>query len=414
MAGVGATTGTGGGNGGIAEPLPLEQLGDAYLEILCSVYIECLDAVFRDIEHCKADSIAYGLDDVLAGVQEGRISYDPAAIGQCKQVIERNICTFGSFFLLTPEVPQVLDICTVGAGNQAAGQPCRNHLECEQGLYCAMQDWACPGVCTAYQQEGEYCAVGSEYDCDPGPPLTLVEFFEILDTDPSQLEQLSHEGLECAENACRADAALGQPCVLNQDCINGWCDDSGSARCEPFRQANEACSGFSECADELWCDLPVLGGTGTCRPIGGIGDACEFDSHCQDGLWCSRPGAENGQCQALSQQGGPCEGSSGCAEGFGCDGGTCGPLPGAGLPCVFGECSPGLMCNDADVCATPRLPGESCSDTNTVCVRSICRNSQCTLRASLGAACVENDDCASRDCVEMVCIDDDLCQYSAL
>jgi hypothetical protein len=36
--------------------------------VLCRVLVECEEAPYRDLAHCKADTVANGLDDVLAAI----------------------------------------------------------------------------------------------------------------------------------------------------------------------------------------------------------------------------------------------------------------------------------------------------------------------------------------------------------
>jgi hypothetical protein len=381
--------------------------------VLCRVLVECEEAPYRDLAHCKADTVANGLDDVLAAIAEGRVSYDAAAVGRCRGLIEENLCAFGNLFLFVPEVWEVLEICLGNAGTQVAGEACRNHLECGAGLHCSMQDYACPGVCAPFRQAGESCTIGSETECDPGRELTLVEFFELLNTNPEELEALERQELECVEYVCRAPAVVGQACVSGQSCIDGWCDDAGSGLCEALGGVGAPCDFFG-CAEGLWCDQDLTAATGICRERGTSGEPCRFDSDCVEGLWCQGADLEPGQCAELSPAGGPCEGFGSCREGLGCDAETCVALPAPGQACLPGDyCAEGSECQDL-ICADLRFPGEPCGTPDAVCANAVCRSGVCALTAELGAACMAGDECASNDCIGSVCVDGELCEYSNL
>jgi hypothetical protein len=410
---MGGNAGTGGSAGkGNSDPVPVDELGDAYETVLCQVLIECEEAPYRDLAHCKGDVVPNGLDDVLAGIEEGRVRYDAAEVGRCRAAIEENLCLFGDLFLFVPDVAEVLELCLGSVGTGAAGESCRNHLECGAGMHCSMQDYACPGVCAPYRQLGESCTIGSETECDPGTELTLVEIFELVNTNPEEIERLEEQELDCAEYVCRLPAMVGQACVSGQSCIDGWCDDAGTGLCQALGGVGAPCD-FEGCAEDLWCDQPSAA-AGTCREHSTSGGPCRFDSDCVEGFWCQAVGVESSQCTALSAAGGPCDGSNSCREGLGCNASSCVALPGPGEACLPGDyCAEGSECQDL-ICAELRFPGEPCGTPDAICSRAVCRSSVCELAAELGEACSVGDDCASNDCVGGICVDGGLCEYSNL
>jgi hypothetical protein len=397
---------------GNSDPVSPDELGDAYQTVLCQILIECEGVPFRDLAHCKADTVANGLDDVLAAIGDGSVRYDAAAVGRCRALIEENLCTFGNLFLFTPDIPDVLALCLGNVGTKVSGESCRNDLECGAGLHCSMQDYACPGSCAPFRQAGESCTIGSETECYPGRELTLAELFDLLATNPAELEALGDEELDCADYVCRAPAPIGQPCVASQRCIDGWCDDAGTGLCQALGGVGAPCE-FDGCAEGFWCDEELGAASGTCRALGSNGGPCRLDSDCVEGLWCQGDSVDLGQCTEPSAAGGPCEGFRNCGEGLGCDaGGTCVPLPAAGEPCLpSDECAAGTECQDL-ICADLRFPGEPCGTADAMCARGVCRSGTCALRAELGATCVEGDECASQDCIGGLCVDGNLCEHA--
>ena len=402
----GGAGGTGsGGTGGVTmgddSPVPLDALGDVYETVLCQNLIQCRDAPYADVDECKANIDAPGLPDVLTAVEEGRLDYDASAIGRCRAVIEENLCNLP--FLLTPSVPDILYMCAPDAGTQNAGEPCRHILECASGLYCAMQDYACPGVCTALQVEGEYCESGSAYECGPAPTVTLAEIYELT---PDEVAAIEATSLSCVANQCEAAIAVGGTCTDQSRCENqGICDESGV--CRPGPGPGEPCASLSDCRDELFCLTDASGTTGTCHEPSALGGPCETDRHCTEGV-CELDGAPNGTCRIPAGVGEACSSTGECAEGLGCDGAACVTLPSSGEPCLPGDaCAAGHMCVSGTCAAYAHL-GEPCDDVSAICVGR-CDAGTCAPRLELGATCSTSDDCASSDCVGGICVDDEMC-----
>ncbi len=247
--------------------------------------------------------------------------------------------------------------------------------------------------------------------------------------------------LEEAPTICEevfvGSAALGDPCEIDEECAEGYCelDDACPGTCVAYAPLGESCADV-ECERGLDCDENLTcveyagegepcggdggancgGGifvcdgeteepnSGTCRPLGNLfsaeeGQACnpQESLFCEPGLSCVLTGVgEMGltwECRARAEAvGADCFGGvpNHCPDGTYCAGidfaagmtqGTCTALPGEGDACLEVDlvppCGPNLDCG---------------SESNT-----------CVARARNGTACNEDDQCFSERCVEGTC-----------
>ncbi|HET7539617.1 MAG TPA: hypothetical protein VFK05_07090 [Polyangiaceae bacterium] len=387
-----------------AAPIAIQDLCPIFTHDLCTYFMQCGGARYRDAAHCERELTCYGLPELTAAAERGAIDYDPSKVGACHERFTQSPCTFG-FFLATPNIYDVLQFCpgTV-TPKLKAGDSCSASGECSSGLYCYKgANYTCPGTCKAFSQLGEDCA-GSGRCAD---------------------------GLRCNDNQCVAADAAGSSCTdfcsysvtcpEDQVCpTNVWCDRA-AGKCQSGRLEGEPCGAIgtgatastAECAVHLWCDALSFA-SGTCRKPSGPGGPCNTEnSACEAGLRCVGydgvgATAALGTCRAPGPVGADCEVTADCSAGLTCSAGHCQQPGAADAACHEDvDCQTGLVCL-GNLCTPARYPGDSCS--TGVCTYSRCVNGTCDYHAQVGEACASPSDCATSRCVAGRCYDDSLCK----
>lgn len=157
--------------------------------------------------------------------------------------------------------------------------------------------------------------------------------------DPCFIDEQCIEGLcdvdacamACCEGTCIAappQAAIGEDCSLGQDCVPGAYCDVETEVCAAYRVQGEACPGGYECGGGLECISAI------CQPGPGEGEDC-LELQCAQPLACD---IDSMTCQRLRGEGQACNPlASICAMGLVCNGSsnTCARPGGVGSPCNF-------------------------------------------------------------------------------
>lgn len=169
---------------------------------------------------------------------------------------------------------------------------------------------------------------------------------------------------------CRRRAQLGESCE-DTTCVSGAsCLAAGAAGtlCVATTVALGATCGTIEtglCRGQLQC---VGETTFTCARPAAPGEVCdETGVMATCGIYQGQACDAGGHCVALTfgDTGTPC-GEAGpatlCKETHYCDSGlgSCQPLPGDGVACRDGACTPGAYCDGAGTCRTEKASGATC------------------------------------------------------
>jgi hypothetical protein len=397
-----------GGTGGSA-PVALADLCPLFTNDLCIYLMQCVDAPFRDIDHCKAEVDCYGLPQLTAAAAAGSVRYDPSKVGACHQRFLADPCHFG-FFLFTPDIYEVLSYCPGTVTPEVApGGACDSSGECAGG-YCKKTNDTCPGVCIAFPKAGEPCPDGQ---CD--------------------------KGLFCTQaQVCAPPPKAGAPCATLQDCVpGGYCVASSACPtpnlfCDATTKTCQAGAGLGApcgvpqgamvsdqilCDASLWCDAVFLDKSGVCRMPGGMGATCNDQADCTGGLHCigyvpfsTGPGVTPtlGTCSGPSSAGGACQTDLDCVSGLRCSNSVCTSLAASGEQCSqTTECQSGLVCWGKK-CVHPAYPGDPCT-TDADCVLSLCKAGVCRDHAKVGEPCVTGNDCTTGACPQGTCADTSIC-----
>ena len=389
-----------------AAPIALQDLCPIFTRDLCTYFMQCGGARYRDAAHCERELTCYGLPELTAAAARGAIDYDPSKVGACHERFAQSPCTFG-FFLVTPNIYDVLQFCPGTVTPKAkAGDECSANGECSAGLFCNKgAKYTCPGSCKPFLKQGEDCRDNGR--CADG-----------LRCD-SQLTQCVP--IDAPGSSCTTGCSYSVTCPVDQVCpTNIWCDRA-AGKCTNGRLEGEPCGALgsgatastAECAVHLWCD--ALGSAmGVCRKTSASGGPCNNELYaCKDGQHCVGydpfgDAAGLGTCQSPGALGSACEAKRDCGEGLTCGEGHCQPPGGAQAACKEDvDCQSGLVCL-GNQCTVALYPGDSCS--SGVCTYSRCVNGTCDYHAKLGAACAAPTDCATGRCVGGLCYDDSLCK----
>jgi hypothetical protein len=138
----------------------------------------------------------------------------------------------------------------------------------------------------------------------------------------------------------------GEPCARQDECGRGLvchrdeCRDPCLVR-DPVE--GDPCDGGNDCGPVLFCANEDGDSSGVCVAYPVAGQACYFGD-CAPGLRCEQDGTVNGTCVALTPLGDACMGHLECASRY-CPAGFCRDLPPPGSPCgAGGACAPGSDC----------------------------------------------------------------------
>lgn len=297
------------GGGGVK----LDDLPDELIDALCERQVRC--GAYTSVAECRAD-VRVRFEEILAGVEDGRIVYDEDKAGDCLEALGGASCDATQENVR--EEPEACRDALRGTVPDGMG-PCYADVECVSGD-CSIPDCGmacCAGVCGTTRVE---VAIGGTCNGTTGP-CAAGSF------------------CDSATTTCTALRAVGGTCTSNRQCAYGlYCLEAGTCADAPNR--GDACP-EQYCADiGDRCDAT----TTTCTGLGRIGDACAegfaglFD--CVAPLTCNQTTLQ------------------------------CDNPPAAGQPCLF-FCASGNFCNANDVCETQKANGQAC-EGGSECQSSYC------------------------------------------
>ena len=249
------------------------------------------------------------------------------------------------------------------------------------------------------------------------------------------------------DEALTGTAELGQPCLIDAECLGvAFCNRAAAAcpgTCAALSGSGGSCTRDAECAEGLDCSsgscvvssgigqrctgsecelgqvcVPdAAGADGTCQPLdsvltAGIGENCELDSdgpYCQEGLSCvvtsAMAGMIDAQCAAPVGAGAachpgvpdPCPAGQYCAADVssGIIDGVCEPLPAVGEPCApalgpsTGRCGLGGRCVSGTCVRIGRL-GDPCT-SDAGCASNNCNAGTCAEGTAECSMCSDQD-----------------------
>ena len=353
---------TGGGSAGGADaggsdaPFDIGEISAGIAESICEVMTRCMGSEFMDIQFSGADCVTFmaatlvdsdfaHLEDAIA---DGRVIFHPEGVQACVDAFAAVECA--EFMDGAPP-----ECAAVFEGTVADGEACDLDEECGWGSFCELSDGQCPGQCATQRTAGSPCS--AEDECGSG--LTCIE-----------------------SGQCRPPAMVGEPCGAGaaSNCVMGTLCVGVAYDVEPptpgsCRAVDEIFAG----AEDEACDVQAL-------ELCDAGLSCGLTAFSQDGAtWACVEGSASGSpCWAGLPD--PCPATETCHVpnlDAGDVNGTCVALPGVGQPCAemivsMQRCEPGLICNDADMCAALARLGEPCLG-DEICFSQNCADGACAV-----------------------------------
>ena len=267
--------------------------------------------------------------------------------------------------------------------------------------WCARRDWC--AVTTDRAEQGEGCLEAAYAGCRAIENVALGRPFDDFDTDAASACTAAVASAECAlmgewivdlaicRTALGAGSAAGEACVVNGDCLGGYCarELEGCGQCEPRVAIGESCAPFP-CVAGAVCVRDV------CRPRRSEGQACEQEAECGPGLFCH---LERRVCERQRGVNAPCADDRDlidCSEHLFCADRVCTEKIDrrTGSPCVEegSVCAPGNWC-DGSFCRQHLVAGDACAEDDSCGPLGACLNLACVARGVAASECTRDRHC---------------------
>ena len=287
--------------------LPLADLEASLTQAQCEYMVRC--GGYPDAVACKT-SMLWTVDQVIAGVTAGRMTYDGRAAAACRDVIRSTGCN------TTDQPEDSPQAClTTFRGNLVGGAQCSRNEEC---ISAKCDSISCSNVCCAGT-----CAPERPPVSNPVP----------VGGDCSQVDAICEAGSYClrssADEVCWAGIPVGGDCNPNEDnhcmknvrCLPSASSQGGTCTAPPsegepcgLTRYQLACNSSND-----YCDL----GTGKCLRKAAVGMPCPAGAECVDYANCDPATL---LCVARKRAGEACDESQGqpaCMAVLECTDGTC-------------------------------------------------------------------------------------------
>ncbi len=304
----------------------------------------------------------------------------------------------GCFFVANDVACDDGNVCTVG--DQCADgtcQPGKGTLDCDDGNPCTI-DSCNPATGCAHGNssgacdDGNLCTLNDQCvngSCVGGPPPDC-------DDDNPCTKDVCQPGLGCVHNAVAGACSDGDPCTLNDQCINGACQAGPTVVCDD----GNPCTVDSCDADGLCLFAPT---DGACSD----GNACTVGDHCEEGKCvtggmlncndqnvCTNDSCDPAKgCVHLLNQA-PCDDEDVCTYGDHCSLGDC--IASGTLTCNDGNPCTADSCNPKSGCEFKPDDDGACSDNNACTDDDHCSGGSC-LAGSL-VSCDDGNLCTDDSC----------------
>ncbi len=386
--------------------VPFSCVVDESTEVFCpepeGVDGPCLAALCDPVTAaCSLEAVNDGLvcddgDPCTIGDQCADGSCSPGVPLNCA---DDNVCTDdscdledGCLHLSNQATCQDGDACTIG--DLCAEGQCVSGEEkvCDDGNLCT-SDSCEPGSGCVFAPTAGLCDDGNQCTQDDGCVEGSCVGGEVIDCDDLNpcTKDVCDKELGCIHNAVAGACDDGDPCTVNDTCVNGLCTSGAVVLCD----------------DGNDCTADLCGEAGACNhdPVDGAcddGNACTLGDHC-----------DQGDCVS--------SGLLACNDDNPCTTDSCDPVGGCLHLLNQAPCDDGDVCTFGDHCNLGECIGSgslTCDDNNPCTADSCDPEAGCTfLPADDGEctdynACTQGDKCGGGICLPgtlIDCDDDNLC-----
>ncbi len=333
-------------NNGVTE-IPADQIPRAMHDMLCEASWECpnrntVDQIlnvhgrYDSLQSCKDDAPeprfveGLALREIVAGIQEGRIQYDPMKMAECVGMLKAQICDPLLVNPINGDRPLPTACSEAMQGQIAETEQCVHGFDCQGGMQCEQSGSECWGTCqTPPPNCGTQTCTDDQY-CD-------------------------------AAMTCQTRKAAGETCTDNEECEEGTtCNTSLST---PVCVENGSVAEGDGCSNTQACEAGTFCLVGACAPLrfGEEGGDCgEIPgggfSACQPGLVCLASGISMGTCVQPIASGGSCDETYQCAGELACVANECATPLADGATCMSDQVCESTFCDPmTNECTTPEV-----------------------------------------------------------
>jgi len=282
--------------------------------------------------------------------------------------------------------------------------PVEDGTDCQDDLFCTVEDVCKGGVCTGEQRD---CSTSGN-QCNEG---LCNEDEDTCQARPLPDGTACDDELFCtAEESCAAGDCRGSPrdcSEASDECNSGVCNEESNA-CDA-RPVDDG----TACDDELFCTVEDACKGGDCN--GRPRDCSANRDQCNHGV-CNE---ESGGCEARPvEDGAACDDDAFCTVEDACQAGAC---AGRERDCSASgdQCNVGICNEHANLCeARPVDDGAACDDESFCTVKDACKGGRCSGSArdcstlsdscNLGVCDEEENTCRARPLTDGISCDDGL------
>jgi hypothetical protein len=408
----------------------------------CDYFVRCKLMDSAQLDDCKAFFFEVcASESGKASIRGGKRIFDKTKLQGCLDLIKVAGCGSASPF----EDPNNKTCEEVVLPTVAVGGTCFGSEDCKDKNKISCLKKGCTGTCElSSSQRAGGAKVGEPCDSRTGV---------FCDSATGYCKPNPTDAGFASAGTCAAFLKDGESCDFGKgecDPRTSFCDYSGTKKCTPRAGLGAACSGYSDCQENLFCNHPSSGTAGKCEARFKDGAACDpknfgqcepklqcndltqkcesyerkLGQSCTDHQYCARSyckgmtSTATGTCVALEPVGAKCDPMARnrqCEEGSACEAhsATCMSFSGAGGPCVDLRCKLLLRCASGTCAALGKL-GDACDPkaNGDVCVAgALCdpATSKCVGPRAAGAACTSSRECASQECTRSGCAP--VCNY---
>ncbi len=280
--------GCGGSSSSGTEKLQLSSFVAGAADTVCSALAKCGCSDSSAVTSCKQAYVSSMTDALGYELMRypGR-TIDPAAAQTCLDGVKAELADCS----VTPAAAGLVgismgpmganlpgcDMTTVFQALQAAGEPCRDDIECVAGLACDQGTRTCgtpaapSGDCSYVRcVDTAYCASGDTCAAKLAAGDTCSSSGDYWDQPQCGAGLQCEFSLSLTHYVCVAPVAVGGSCSDGQPCVAGAHCDSGTTQCTADLADGASCTSYQQCTRHFCNSQGKCADPGICSASGVI------------------------------------------------------------------------------------------------------------------------------------------------